>query len=52
MNKMDYTINYDIKRSKERFVDYVHNGCGKLCKITFDEETKQYEIKPIENQTK
>lgn len=39
-------INYDLKE-KKRFVDFTHDGLGRMCKVCYDPKKKQYEFEPV-----
>ncbi len=33
---------------RKRFVDFTHDGTGKMCTMYYDPRTKRYELEPIE----
>jgi len=42
---------YEVEgRKRKRFVDLIHDGTGRLVRLVFNEDTKQFEIEPIEEE--
>ena len=50
-NLKELPIDYELKINKlkeKRFVDFTHDGTGKMCTVYYNLRTKKYEFEPIQ----